>query len=71
MVLEWIIMVAFIFAEFGGWGFVALSLTPLITGVLGPPVMFLAYGVPTIALWVWAVLVGALVIWAILPDGDK
>ena len=71
MVLDWLIMVAFTFAEFGGWGFVALGLTPFITAGIGPPVMWLVYGVPTIALWVRAVMVGAWALWAVIPGGHK
>ena len=71
MVVDWLIMVAFIFAEFGGWGFVALGLSPFITGVLGPPVMWLVYGVPTIALWAWGVMVVSGVLAAVLPGGNE
>ncbi len=71
MVVDWLIMVAFIFADFGGWGFVALSLTPIVTGVLGPPIMWLVYEVPTIALWAWGVMVVSGVLWAIVPEGNK
>ena len=71
MVLDWLIMVAFIFAQFGGWGFVALGLTPFITGGLGPPLLWLVYGVPTIALWAWAVMVVSGVLWAIVPEGKN
>ena len=70
MFVNWLIMAVFVFAEFGGWGFLALGMTPLITGTFGPPVMWLAYGVPEIALWVWVAMIGAWVLWMIVPKQD-
>ena len=67
MFANWLIMATFVFAEFGGWGILALGMTPLITGTLGPPVMWLAYGVPEIALWVWGAMIGAWVLWMVTP----
>ena len=58
-VFTWLMMVVFAFGEFGGWGYVALAGTPVLTGVFGPPLIWLAYGIPTIILGAWGLMIGS------------
>ena len=71
MLMNWLVMVVFIFLHFGGWGFLAFMLTPIVTGLLGTPIMLMVYDAPVLAVITWVPMVILGISAAIIKPGDR
>ena len=71
MGINWLAMVAFIFVHFGAWGFLAIMLTPVVTGFLGTPIMLIVYDAPVLAVITWVPMVIGLVGGGIIKSRDS